>query len=170
VQTISGDGNCLFRSLNYMCVQRKLFLTITVTRWNFNGRCASLLERRAVGQQDTPNLVISMPGKKEVSESRSGLRPSEKELPERRSVTKNTPGYHDCPRIPAWGIPVCRATRRENPPWWCHQPNSRQTTRPRKGNSLQTTLTSRMLLGKPRRSIPGERTRFVKVCVHFITC
>jgi hypothetical protein len=32
MQTVSGDGNCLFRSLNYVCLQRKLFLTTTVTR------------------------------------------------------------------------------------------------------------------------------------------
>jgi hypothetical protein len=37
-----------------------------------------------------------MAGKKKVTERRSGLRPSEKELPERRSGAfrhKNTPGY-----------------------------------------------------------------------------
>jgi hypothetical protein len=55
-----------------------------------------LFERRAVGQQDTPNLVISQEKKKKkVPERRSGLRPSEKELPERRSGAfrhKNTSG------------------------------------------------------------------------------
>jgi hypothetical protein len=42
-----------------------------------------------------PNLVISMAGKKKVSERRSGLCPSEKEVPERRFGAfrhKNTPG------------------------------------------------------------------------------
>jgi hypothetical protein len=41
-----------------------------------------------------PNLVISMAGGKKVPERRSGLRPSEIELPERRSGAfrhKNTP-------------------------------------------------------------------------------
>jgi len=33
-------------------------------------------------------LVIPMPGKKKVLECHSGLHPSEKELPERRSSTK----------------------------------------------------------------------------------
>jgi hypothetical protein len=37
---------------------------LAVTRWNFNGLYVSLLERRAVGQQDTPNLVISIAAKK----------------------------------------------------------------------------------------------------------
>jgi hypothetical protein len=53
-----------------------------------------LLERRAVGQQDTPTSLYRWQGKKSP-ERRSGLHPSEKELPERRSGAfrhKNTPG------------------------------------------------------------------------------
>jgi hypothetical protein len=41
-------------------------------------------------------LVIPMPGKKKVPECHSGLRPSEKELPQRRSgifCHKNIPGH-----------------------------------------------------------------------------
>jgi hypothetical protein len=41
-------------------------------------------------------LVIPMPGEKEVLERRSGLPPSEKELPKRRPgmfLHKNTPGH-----------------------------------------------------------------------------
>jgi hypothetical protein len=43
VQTVAGDGNCLFRSVNYMCIQGTLLLTATVTRWNFNGRYANVI-------------------------------------------------------------------------------------------------------------------------------
>jgi hypothetical protein len=41
-------------------------------------------------------LLLSMPGKKKVSEHRSGLYPSEKELPDSGALRhKNTPGYNE---------------------------------------------------------------------------
>jgi hypothetical protein len=51
-------------SLNYVFMQRKLFSATAVTRRNLDWRYASLLERRAVGYQETPNFIIPISGKK----------------------------------------------------------------------------------------------------------
>jgi hypothetical protein len=53
-QSSSGGGGGDFCLRN----GKKKNELLAVTRWNFNGRYAGLLERRAVGQQETPNLVI----------------------------------------------------------------------------------------------------------------
>jgi hypothetical protein len=53
-------------------------------------------------------------------------------------------GYHGFLGIPTWGISSHLRGCAGNPPWWCHHPDSHQTSHPCKGHWPQTTMLSQV--------------------------